>query len=1114
MRKTFIIWVICLLSVCYHQSFAQQITLPYFNGWEDEAENALWQMNSGMHGANASNKWYVSSKAHFHGSHSLLISDLGLSADTIPTYSNNTVSVIAARTFTLPKGTYDLSFAWRVFGEKNFDGLYVAWIPDNSDISTSVGLPPNWLKTASPYNGNMFNDQMAWTVERTTIVSQGRPMKLVFVWVNDNKNAAIPSVCIDDVQIAADECGKPLSLKADVNGKDVELAWTANPNATYEVWYSSEYAGVSDTVSNIRGGRVILTDLPKGAYNIYVRTVCNSGAKSVWCSNLGIIVNEGLCLDYADLHGLGVTCYLGSVTNPYMEVKVDENGIAGESPRHTVNTDIYEIDPRTGGNLKVIPDGGFVSIRLGNEYAMNKAEAIEYDMQLDSGANTVLLMQYAIVLQVPDAHPIDAMPWFKLDILDENGVPIDETCGSIYFYSDLSLMGEGWKRYDIYNKEQNIMEPLLYKDWTTMGIMLEDYAKNGPTSIKVRLTTRDCTQSAHFGYAYFTLDCIEGEISGLTCGDNPIEEVRAPEGFAYRWYLESDPDKTIVSDSIVLKVNPGDIGTYLCDVISKENPNCYFTLRAELMPRFPKAKVNTMWSPENCQNFIRFENLSYIETEAGVSDENITDFVWEFSDGTTSTDKNPILLMPDEGGTLQIKLTASIVDGMCYDVWDSTIIVPPIGEIRDTSYVNICRGGKPYIIDGIPYIDTEDVSLPPLKSKITGCDSIHVVRITAVDSYESTIDTTICAADTVTVGNSKFWFSGNFRKTLKSAGGCDSIVNLNLTVLPEVSFNYEVRGAIDGLNTGAVILKDTLPGTWYTINGEKNGRLDSLPVGIYTIVCYNEYDCPGSPVELHIGAECLEAEIGVPGEICRGDEAICLPVKILSGGLTGYTLRFSDNEHQAGFIDATDVPLVDDCIKIDLPATVRPDRYSVNVILPDHSCGDKTVKVNFSVLYPDSIMYQKWNDVVALKNDRYNGGYLFTAYQWYLNGTLLPGMTAPYLYLGSDITFADGDEVRVEVTRADDGVTLLSCPLVITTHKDTQPYPTETYVAARSIVAVANVKHEVIVRIWSIGGIYYGEQYLNTHAPNFTSPANSGLYIMKIISSDSESEYKLFVQKQ
>lgn len=1119
MQKQFVVLSACLLLVVCSQVFSQQTVLPYFNGWEDTTENEQWIMNDGMHGSTASNRWYVSSKKSFHGRHSLLISDLGLSADTLPNYSNSTVNIIAARTFTLPKGVYDLSFAWCAYGEAGCDGLSVAWIPNNSDISTSVSGSPIWLGSSEPYKGKLFYNKVGWTVENTQILSTGRPMMLVFYWKNDNKNAAAPSVSIDDIQISnTSACDKPSDLNAAVSGTTIDLSWTSERNVSYEVWYESDFAGVSDTLTGVSGSRLSLKNMPRGAYNIFVRSVCESGDTSIWESRLGVVVNGALCLNYTDFYSDGATCYIGTAKNPYLKKEVDDKWGSGAPPRHTVNVNLTEIDPRTGGNLRVVPEGNFASVRLGNENSGALGEAIEYSLQLDSGSNTVLLMKYAVVLQVPDRHDEDQMPYFMLEILDGKGNAINSECARIQFYSSLELVesgqSNGWKRHDIYVPDKGIMEPLIYKDWTTLGVNLSEYASQGPASIKVRLTTRDCTESAHFGYAYFTLECSEGKLGGITCGDRQIEKVSVPEGFKYRWYLKEDEDKTVVCDSSVLEVESGDVRTYLCDVISKENDNCYFTLEADLMPRIPKAKAKPIWDPENCRNFVRFQNLSYIETKNGISNEVINDFTWEFSDGTITTDRNPVIEMPREGGSLTTRMTAKLDGGDCYDVYDSTFVVPAIGVVRDTSFVTMCRGGLPYIVNGKPYYDTEDVTLSGT-STVTGCDSIHVVRITAVDNYDIQIDTTVCFGHSVKIGDTEYDFSGNFKKHLKSAGGCDSIINLNLTVLPEVTFDVETISVTDVPNSGGIVLKDTLPGTRHIIDGVNGGRLDSLPVGIYTIVCYNEYGCESQPREVTIVAECLEAELGTPGEICSGDTAFYLPITVKSGKLVNYSLLFDDKERNMDFKQVSEVEPDENTIRISVPENIRPDQYAVNVVLHDAVCDDDTIRVYFSILYHHTIMQQKWNDVVALKNDRHNGGYIFTEYQWYKNGQPIIGQNYPYLYLGEGVSFVEGDEVRVEITRADDNVKLMSCPLLATTHNDiySYPHPAENNVFSGVKIKLDNVRQDVTVQIWDISGVYLGAEKIGAEYPYFTAPEISGMYIIKLTCVEGAFMYKILVHK-
>ena len=91
------------------------------------------------------------------------------------------------------------------------------------------------------------------------------------------------------------------------------------------------------------------------------------------------------------------------------------------------------------------------------------------------------------------------------------------------FHGRLRLWKEGW-----------------WKDWTTVSINLREHDGE---EVVVRLTTYDCAELGHFGYAYFTLDCSDGQIQSSACGDVEKDTLIGPDGFKYRWYKKSEPRK-------------------------------------------------------------------------------------------------------------------------------------------------------------------------------------------------------------------------------------------------------------------------------------------------------------------------------------------------------------------------------------------------------------------------------------------------------------------------------------------------------------------------------------------------------------------------------------------
>jgi len=66
------------------------------------------------------------------------------------------------------------------------------------------------------------------------------------------------------------------------------------------------------------------------------------------------------------------------------------------------------------------------------------------------------------------------------------------------------------------------------------------------------------------------------------------------------------------------------------------------------------------------------------------------------------------------------------------------------------------------------------------------CDSLVIVNVRVEQSLNSTLDSIICAGDSVAVGTKQYKVTGNYVDTLQASSGCDSIVSLRLVVLPAI----------------------------------------------------------------------------------------------------------------------------------------------------------------------------------------------------------------------------------------------------------------------------------------------------------------------------------------
>jgi len=98
---------------------------------------------------------------------------------------------------------------------------------------------------------------------------------------------------------------------------------------------------------------------------------------------------------------------------------------------------------------------------------------------------------------------------------------------------------------------------------------------------------------------------------------------------------------------------------------------------------------------------------------------------------------------------------------------------------QTNSSVTICSN-QPYPFNGLQ-LNTSGVYLDTLVN-ILGCDSIVQLNLTVNPAYNQNLTMTICAGGSLQFGNQNLTAAGNYTNTFVSSRGCDSLVNLSLTV--------------------------------------------------------------------------------------------------------------------------------------------------------------------------------------------------------------------------------------------------------------------------------------------------------------------------------------------
>lgn len=845
------VFALAVLSVFFFCSYAYaqnpvQISVPYSMGFEleDSAKLSQWRLNDGADLSICKERWVIGTAVKTEGKRSLYISyDEGTTC-TFDTVWNTSYAYFD---FTIPSGQYELSFDWRCLGG---DETYMCAAVGIAKQMTSMDCNyeraefPDYIQSFAESGYRVMRGCSRWQHVSVPFASNGtRVYRLYFAWRNKNRDSKLPnpvSACVDNIQITTRNCAKPANLEAEVVGDSVVVTWTGT-SAQYCIEYRRYGREKWSVQTGIRDERFVIEGLDEGAYDIRVRGVCNDVDTSAYTyrTSFGVYYPDRHCINYVDLHGEDVVATYGTFSNPYANIGVYDTAFTDDPKywRHTINWDPDEYDPRTGGRLKIVPEEEVASVRLGNWNVGAEGESLSFFYTVDGENASILLLKYAVVLEDPNHGPAD-QPHFNLEILDEWGNLIDYTCGTADFYADSQR--PGW----------NTFGSVTWKDWTTIGLNLDAYDGE---RLEVRLTTRDCNWSGHFGYAYFTMGCAAAKIVSTSCGDDAQMSIAAPSGFAYEWFDKYDnpvPDSIKSEDGRTLLIDPSDTTTYRCHLTYIEEETCGFDLYSSARPRFPIAEFEWQYEPANCQNRVKFINKSHIMTKFNNVTEHHYDqpcdeYEWDFGNGQVGSEKNPVVIFPNKGGFFNVVLYASIAEGRCVKDTSLIIFLPSIGDKELRIDTTICEGG--YIVFGPQYAGEEREYVNVWKTS-AGCDSTVYLNLhLSPQSTEQLPDTTICAEIPLTIDGQtyKSHESGKFYRFYTNQYGCDSTLWMNVTVLDPILPEITVREMSDSPNSGAIFIGGA-GFDYYTVDGGEPQTADSitgLNGGFYVLEFFNDFGC-------------------------------------------------------------------------------------------------------------------------------------------------------------------------------------------------------------------------------------------------------------------------------
>ncbi len=171
---------------------------------------------------------------------------------------------------------------------------------------------------------------------------------------------------------------------------------------------------------------------------------------------------------------------------------------------------------------------------------------------------------------------------------------------------------------------------------------------------------------------------------------------------------------------------------------------------------------------------------------------------------------------------------------------DSTVSLTVNYRLPITNTLTVQRCiGETYTFDGQSI--TTDGTHTAVFTSAAGCDSTVTLNITFVNSITASISASICSGDSYLLGTQELTATGVYSETFQSVVGCDSIVNLTLTVNPLPTVNITYSNGILEATTGFATYQ------WYKdgvqVNGATGATYTPTELGAYHVEVSDAAGC-------------------------------------------------------------------------------------------------------------------------------------------------------------------------------------------------------------------------------------------------------------------------------
>jgi hypothetical protein len=235
--------------------------------------------------------------------------------------------------------------------------------------------------------------------------------------------------------------------------------------------------------------------------------------------------------------------------------------------------------------------------------------------------------------------------------------------------------------------------------------------------------------------------------------------------------------------------------------------------------------------------------------------------------------------------------------------------------------------------------------------------------------------------------------------------GADGVAAFLLTDTFHVAVRDSLKPEILGNNfliNGSATLTVSKDYETYLWNTGETAKTISVNQASDYWVKVTDGDCQGSGIFTvqpapEINISLLKTEF----EVCLGETNFEIAYQIIAGEVGKVEISIN------GATVACNVSATDKKIIVTLDH-LAPDVYAAELTVYDAIYGtSQRFPLNIMVKYSSGIITQRWNDILGVMNAQYNGGYSFTAFQWYKNGAPMAGETHSYIYSENEFSTAD-----------------------------------------------------------------------------------------------------------